>query len=175
MLSIPKETVSTPEQTLLERLFHEHFQRVYAFSRSRLDEADATDVTSEVFHAATVAIRNGESVSGAWLITVTRNKVFDHWRRAYQRKAKAHLVAGRPEDRVSWPAHWHDDPRQPAVNAALDGMNERHKSLLMLHHVDGLTIAELAQATGDSYSAIESALARARKRFSVLYEEFRDA
>lgn len=174
MLSISEEAVKSNEQ-VLEQLFHGNFRRVYAFVRSRLSEADATDITSDVFHAATAAIRRGETVSGAWLMTVARNKVFDHWRRDYQRRAKAHLIAGRPDDRVSWPHDWDDDPRREAVDAALAVLNDRHRTLLMLHHIDGLTIAELAEATGDSQSAIESALARARKRFGVIYKEYRDA
>lgn len=172
MLSISAAGVTSNDR-VLETLFHDNFDRVFGFARRRLDEADAADITADVFHAATAAIRRGELVGRSWLMAVARNKVFDHWRRSYLRRTKAHLVA-RAEDGAVWPAESHDDPRQPAVNAALEALNDRHRSLLLLHHVDGFTIADLAAATGDSESAIESALARARKRFAVLYEEFHD-
>lgn len=43
---------------------------------------------------------------------------------------------------------------------------------LLLHHVDGMTVAELADAGGRSVSATESALARARRAFRRLYHEY---
>ena len=89
----------------------------------------------------------------------------DHWRRAYRRKAKLHLTHRREADLADFPLDWAADARREAVVTALDALSERNRSLLVLHHVDGLSTAELADALGTSVRAVESALARARKKF----------
>ncbi len=156
----------------LEALYRANVRRVYGFARNRVGETDAGEIVGEVFHAAALSFRQGDGdrVTPAWLVAVARNKVNDHWRRAYRRKARRHLVHLREDELVDFPADWAEDPRRESVIAALDALSERDRSLLMLHHVDGMPIAELADLVGMSVAAIESALARARRRFRVVYE-----
>lgn len=158
---------------LLEAIYRRNVRRVHGFARNRLDAEAAADVTSEVFHAAAIAFRDdrGDLVTDAWLMAVVRNKVNDHWRRAYRRKAKHHLTHRRRDDAVEFPVDWNDDPRRADVLRALDALPERDRSLLVLHHVDGMTTTDLAQDLAMSVAAIESALARARRRFRSVYDE----
>lgn len=168
--------IHTADQQLMDDIYRANAGRVYSFARNRLAEEDAVDVMSEVFCAAALAVRddNVDAVTTSWLMAVTRNKVYDHWRKAYRRKAKKHLVQGRKEDHVTVPLDWYEDPRRPRVVSALDRLTPRHRSLLVLHHIDGMSIAELAEASGETRRAIESALARARRRFATLYKESDD-
>lgn len=70
---------------------------------------------------------------------------------------------------MSFPDEWHEDPRRPYVVAALDQLRDDQRSLLVLHHVDGMSVAELAESSGRSVAATESALARARRAFRRVY------
>lgn len=155
----------------LEEIYRANVRRVYGFAHHRVGDGDAMDVVSETFHAAALAVRDGriDQVTTAWLMAVARNKIADHWRRAYRRKARLQLIRPPPEDLVAFPDHWHEDPRRPEVIAALDRIRDDQRSLLVLHHVDGMSVAELAELTGRSPSAVESALARARRAFRRMY------
>ncbi len=70
---------------------------------------------------------------------------------------------------TEFPHDWAEDPRRAEVLAAFDRMPEKDRSLLVLHHVDGMSTGELAEAAGKSVAAIESALARARRKFREAY------
>lgn len=165
--------MSTNPTTLsrLEQVYRDNVRRVHGYAHHRVGPNDALDIVAEVFHAAAMAARDGRihQVTTPWLMAVTRNKVADHWRRAYRRKAKAHLLHLREADVTTFPHDWHEDPRRPAVLAALDRLRPRDRALLVLHHVDGLAVAELAELLGMSVSACESALARARRAFRDRY------
>lgn len=160
-----------PDATRFETLYRKNVRVVNAYACARLGRDAGEDVTAEVFHAAVVAIRSGQenSVTPSWLMAVTRNKVIDRWRVAGRRKAKAHLLSPRRDELAVFPADWADDDRRDAVIDALGAIKERHRMLLVLHHVDGMPIAEIADALEQSEEAIESALARARQAFRREY------
>ena len=164
-----EETRVAVDIDAFDDLYRANIRGVYAYAAARLGADDADDVTAEVFHAAVVAFRSGrsEQVTPAWLMAVTRNKVIDRWRKAERRMAKAHLL--RPPDdelRVAWA----DDERRERVLATLHALKHRHRSLLILHHVEAMPIADIAAATGQSPSAVESALKRARAAFRRHYQ-----
>lgn len=145
---------------------------MYSFAAQRLGPSEAEDVTSEVFQAAALAHRDrpDSPLTTGWLIAVCKNKVVDRWRAQSVRKSKAHLIVER-FGRGSAPAADRSiDLRDTAVLAALDRVSDRHRTLLILHHIDGMPIAELADATGLSRVAIESTLARARRSFRRAFD-----
>ncbi|MEM7340081.1 MAG: sigma-70 family RNA polymerase sigma factor [Actinomycetota bacterium] len=158
-----------------ESLYRENVRVVNAYASARLGRDAGEDVTAEVFHAAVAAYRSGkeDTVTPSWLMAVTRNKVIDRWRAAGRRKAKAHLVEAQVGDTATFPAGWAHDDRRDAVFDALDGLNPRHRMLLILHHVDGMPIVEMADALQQSSEAIESALVRARSAFRRVYRDHR--
>ena len=60
----------------------------------------------------------------------------------------------------------HDDILQ-----AMRGLPATQRAALIMHHVDGLSIKEVAAAMDRSETAIESLLSRGRERFRALYLE----
>lgn len=155
-----------------EALYRKMLPVVHRFAATRLGEADGEDVASEVFHAAAVALRDGrsETVTPAWLMAVTRNKVIDRWRTAERRSAILLLNRGRTEDHVDFPSDWSSDPRREDVLAALDRCRSSDRTLLVLHYLDGMPAPALAEAMSCSVSAMESRLARARRAFRRHYQ-----
>ena len=166
-----EQPTSMSETSRFEALYRDNVRVVNAYACARLGRDAGEEVTAEVFHAAVVAFRSGQedSVTPSWLMAVTRNKVVDRWRTAGRRKAKAHLLFARRDDLASFPADWATDDRRDAVFDALGAIKKRHRVLLILHHVDGLPIAEISESLGESEAAIESALARARQAFRREY------
>ena len=66
--------------------------QVYGFALARCgDRALAEDVTQEAFAAAVTAYQAGrtDAFGTPFLLTVARNKLVDHWRRAQREEAKA--------------------------------------------------------------------------------------
>lgn len=127
---------------------------------------------SEVFQAAALAQRDrpDNELTTGWLISVCKNKVIDRWRAESVRQSKSHMVVERFGRFAVPPPDQALDLRDSSVLLALDRTSDRHRTLLILHHIDGMPISELCTATGLSKSAIESALARARRSFRREYE-----
>lgn len=172
MTSVRSErSVATPEAERFEVLYRENVRVVNAYACARLGRDAGEELTAEVFHAAVVAFRSGQehSVTPSWLMAVTRNKVIDKWRMASRRKAKDALLRPRREDLATFPSDWSRDDRRDAVVDALGAIKERHRMLLILHHVDGMPIREIAKSQGKTDEAIESALVRARIAFRRAY------
>lgn len=162
----------TAGPSALESVYRTNVRRVYSYACARLGRAEGEDLTGEVFHAAAVAFVDGrgEQVTPAWLMAVTRNKVIDRWRRAERRMAKAHLLplADEPPDPALLSL---DMERRERVLDALSALSHRHRRLLVLHHMEAMSVPEIAEMTGESRRAVESALARARRAFSAVYEQ----
>lgn len=158
-------------ETAFEQFYRDNVRAIHAFAALRLGQDDAADLTAEVFHAAALLVSDGrgDDLSTAWLYGVARNKIIDQWRKATVRAAKAHLIRLRRDEAADFPPDWASDARREQVLDALDQLTPRHRALLILHHVEGLPIAEVVEVLGSTPAATESALARARAAFRRAY------
>jgi RNA polymerase sigma-70 factor (ECF subfamily) len=157
-----------------ERIYNANVGHVYNYVAVRLGPTEAEDVTATVFHAAVVAWRDGrrERVTPAWLMAVTKNKVIDRWRQAERRRAKTHLLA--VSQTPEWPDAWSDPAHRQVVLDCLDKLSAPDRVLLILRHVDGLSVREIAAEAGRTITAVESQLARARRGFRRHYEDMEE-
>lgn len=60
--------------------------------------------------------------------------------------------------------------REEQVAAALDALTEREEAVLRAKYLEGMSVAEIAVARGDTPKAIESLLSRARQAFREVYQ-----
>ena len=134
---------SPPIVDSFETIYRSQVAAVFGYAAARLGRGAAEDITAEVFHAAVQRIRSGADVSPAWLMTVTRNKVIDHWRRAERQQRWLRLVHSVKE--APDPAHEvaAGEMRRDIV-AALD-QSSKHRLLLLLHYVDGPVVVVTAR------------------------------
>lgn len=151
---------------IFDALYRASIDRVYFYARARLGPDEAEDVASEVFTAALLALErgNGSSVTEGWLMSVTRNKVVDRWRAAHRRMLKRHLFV-QPAQVDTGPSGLALD----GVTLALDQLSLKHRSVLVLHYLDGYPMAEVADLLGVSLEAARSSIARARRSFKSVY------
>jgi RNA polymerase sigma-70 factor (ECF subfamily) len=147
---------------------------VFAYVLRRCgDRALAEDLTSDVvLRAVRETKRTGAVVTPAWLTTVARNRLVDHWRSAAREDRRLRLAWS---DRD--PDEWLDTGTAPdpdAVREVMRGLRPDHQAALALRYLDDLSVPEVADALGRSVHATESLLARARRAFRTSYTEQTD-
>lgn len=150
-------------------IFAEALPVVYGYVRRRCGSDDlAEELTGRTFVRATTACTTGnvDEPTVAWLITIARNLLVDHWRR----EAVAERVRGAVEP-IGRPA----DPWNAVLDASraeslLAELKPDHRSALTLRYLDDLPVNDVADALGRSVHATESLLVRARAALRQGYE-----
>jgi RNA polymerase sigma-70 factor (ECF subfamily) len=145
----------------------------YLFGRCGGDVALTEELTQQAFLQA---IRRREAYDGradpmTWLIAIGRNALIDHVRRV-EREERRHLrllVRVLPSGEPGGDRQSRDE--QQLILDVLAGLPLSQRTALVLHHVDGLSVREVAKALGRSEGAVEQLLNRGRGRFRALYEE----
>ncbi len=140
-------------------LYDAHVRDVYRYvHRMCLDHSMAEDVTQDVFVAA---LREANVVvSVGWLMRSARNRLIDIIRREANYRDKLLVLTRDLNDQAG-------DESGALIESlrmrnALADLRPDHRISLMLHYVDGCSVAELAQALGRSYRGAEGLLSRAR-------------
>ena len=140
---------------------------VYSYLASRVGERGAAeDLTQDVFIVGAHRAANGDPVDLPWLIGVARHKLIDHWRAKGRQDRNLTLVRSATQTR---PADEPDVFEPGPASLVLAGLNPTYRAALVLRHVDGLTVASIADHLGRSVEATEQILSRARATFRVNY------
>jgi RNA polymerase sigma-70 factor (ECF subfamily) len=145
----------------------------YLFGRCGGDASLAEDLTQQAFMQA---VRHRDSYDGrsdpvTWLIAVGRNRLIDHLRRQEreERRRLRLVVREIPASRSPETMQPHDE-RADIVDA-LRRLPAGQRAALILHHVDDLSIREVATTLHRTEGAVEALLSRGRARFREIYEE----
>lgn len=132
----------------------------YVFRMLR-QEAEAADVTQEVFTQALVHLREGRvDRTAPWLYRVARNAVYRHLRNRKLRHSKESCVA-RPEEspEIEDPLERHE--LQAILEDELDQLPADDRSLLVLHYFNGLSQRDIAACLEVPRTTVASRLQRA--------------
>lgn len=150
----------------LAHLFEAESAGVFGFVMARCGcRATAQDLVAETFMQAGERFNAGRGVevTPAWLRTVARRRLIDHWRKEERgRNRFARLRAERP----AAPPPDLDD----SVDRALASLSSRQRAVLTLRYLDDYSVTEVAEALDLSYKAAESLLARAKRSFADAYQ-----
>ena len=153
----------------LVRLYDRSVGDVYGYLVSRCGSAaTAEDLTSEVFMAAVDAVRRERvpEMTVAWLISVARNKLVDHWR--HQEVVQRQLAVVE-DDTVD--DEWDVVLDRLLAERTLAVLGAHHRAALTLRYLDGLSVPEVAHVLGRTVHATEALLVRARAAFRRAYGE----
>ena len=135
---------------------------ILSFARRRVGVTRADEILSDVELAALRATHSGRQISAGWLITVARNKVIDHWRRAERHER---LIERMKAQCPVLEPHADEFVGETPVTVTLRSLRPQHRSILVRHYVHGEPVGAMARSDGMSYRAMESAMARARRAF----------
>jgi RNA polymerase sigma-70 factor (ECF subfamily) len=169
----PSSSTAPPDLATLRAICAEAVPKVYGWIFRRCGDVTlAEDLTSDTILAAATRVRDGRGteVTTAWLMTVARTKLVDHWRRAGREQRRLQLWSARDDGRVPWSG----DLSSTRTWTALCELDPAHQAALALRYLDDLPIPEVAHALGRSVHATESLLTRAKSAFRRAYAECSD-
>lgn len=161
-------------QQEIETLYTEHHPWLQGWLRRRLDNAcDASDLAQDVFMKL---LRRGEPVQAraprAFLATVAKGLVVEHWRRRELETAWLETLATLPEAQAPSP-----EIRLVfletllEIDRLLDAMKPAVREAFLLAQLDGLTCPQIALRLGISLSTVERYLAKAlRSCYALQFE-----
>ena len=140
--------------------------------RAGLPDAEADDVCQEIFWRIFLALPRfrGESRLSTWICTLALRRIVDHRRSPARRDvpAGAPTDAGfpRPRDRDPRPSSPETDAvlaqRRQRVRAALDGLPEPARSVLVAYYLGEMPVADIARALEMPLGTVKTHLHRGR-------------
>ena len=169
-LSIEPLTIGTREGRFTA-LYQNYAGEIHAYCIRRVPAGEAEDVVAEVF---TVAWRRLDEVDPTsvrgWLYGVARGVLSNSWRSSRRRNRLRERLVAQTDRRL---ATDHDNAGSgEAVLAAMGGLNERDREILLLWTWEELTGPEIAVALGISEAAVHQRIHRARKRLAQTLQEY---
>jgi len=182
------ERAQDGDRQAFQKLVEKYQRKVYGVCIGMLkDEADSKDVSQEVFIKVYRYIDNFnfESSFYTWLYRITVNKCIDFIRKQKRKKEVDYddeiLRDGDVEgDEHILPSRLGIDPdkaygrKELRANMlkALETLSEKHRTILVLREVEGLSYLEMAEVLDVSKGTVMSRLYHARRYFQEAVEEY---
>jgi len=154
--------------------YEEALPRVYGYILHRVggSVAVAEDLTQETFLAAVSELKKGRRVETPipWMYGIARHKLIYYYRQQERSETPVaevdHVVDHLPRDDNG------SEARELAMTA-LAALPASQRAALVLRHLDGFSVPEVATMLGKSVEAVESLLSRGRITFRRAYAEAR--
>jgi RNA polymerase sigma factor (sigma-70 family) len=143
------------------RLYAEHFEAVRRYAWRR-EPSLADDVVSETFLTAWRRLEDVPAAPRPWLIGIARNVRLNLRRGSRRQQA----VAGRMMDEQTSVSAEDPQDEDSVVRAALAGLSDRDREVLMLAVWDDLDREAIAAVMGCSKANVSLRLHRARRHFA---------
>lgn len=156
----------------LDRLAARYRGRLFAFALAMLQHPDnAEDVAQETLVRGFARLRSyrGRGKFRAWLFQIAANLCRDRHRR---RAAHFEVALDSLPDLAARSDFPSEVALRTVVFAALGRLPERYRGPVVLHYMEGLTIAETAAALGRTQTSVRVQLWRARTRLARELADF---
>ena len=154
--------------------YDETFDDLYRYVRWRCggqkDWAD--EIVQDTWLTAVRRVRRFDPRKGsflAWLRGIAANLLRNDLRKRRRLPKFQQSADGQTGDISKGGSPWEDRYREEEVAAALDALSEREEAVLRAKYLEGLSVAEIASARGETPKAVESLLSRARQAFRKVY------
>jgi RNA polymerase sigma-70 factor (ECF subfamily) len=157
-------------------LFRRTHRGIYNFVRQMVHDADdAADLTQEIYVRAYKGLKTlrADEAFLVWLHRIALNVVRDAQKHNVQTTVSLDDSADGddPSPRIADIPDWSQEPErivlaeatQEAVRQAVRSLPEIHRSVVTMHHLEGMEVTAIAQVLGVSPGTVLSRLARARE------------
>lgn len=144
-----------------ELLFERFSRRLVRFLTNMVGPTQAKDLAQITFlkvHENRHRYRVGASVA-SWIFTIARNSALDFLRSAPKRRE----VYGGDDDAPA-PERAHDRLRDDLVRAAIHGLPDDQRQVILLHWYGGLTFEEVGEVVGATGAAVRVRAHRAYQK-----------
>jgi len=135
---------------------------------------DAEDVAQEALVAAWQQLPNfrAQSSFSTWLYRIVTHRALNRVQR--QHPSNSLDVIGDVADACAGPAvRLERDLMKDAITDAIQALPPAQRITVVLHHLEGLSYAEVAAVTDSSVAAVRSHLFRARRTLGVALQQWR--
>jgi RNA polymerase sigma-70 factor (ECF subfamily) len=183
--------MEAPDETLMlayqggdagafETLYGRHKGRLYRFMLRSVKSPEQVDELFQDVWMRVVEARGRYEASAkftTWLYTIAHNRMMDHFRRNSLRavdsiddvQEAAEALPVRPGEQPEAQAETREDLRRLA--AAIAALPHAQREVFVMSEESGMSVPEIAEATGDNVEAVKSRLRYALKK---LREALRD-
>lgn len=160
----PDDRVSAPDSSL-DRLYREHATRLFRFFSRRAGTIEAPDLVHEAF-VRMVGTEPGQARAaespGAYLTRIATNLLRDRAKMAVRRSAALHSTYDDREHSGVDPHELLDHREKLArLDAGVQRLNQRTREIFLLHRVEGLTYAQIAEEMGMSVKGVKKQMMKA--------------
>lgn len=169
---------SSDKEHAFVKIYHAHIDEVYqyVFLRTGLEPFLAEEITQEIFLDVFKGFDKfrGLCSERTWVFKITRNKVYDYYRKQYKQCLETICIDAEPSVQIS-------DTKQDieffiqrsykskCTLECLNRLPEHYKIILLLKYLDGRSVKEIAHITDKSNKSIDSVLQRAKSAFRKQY------
>lgn len=146
------------EQVLL--LYPAMYRLAFAYVKNRDDAMDVVQESACKAIAGADALKNG-GASKSWLFRITVNAALDVLRRRGRETAAQELPETGREDAY----------RDLDTLRALDALDERERTVVVLRFFEDLKLQEIADVTGENLNTVKTVLYRSLKKLKIRLTE----
>ncbi|MBR2929566.1 MAG: RNA polymerase sigma factor [Oscillospiraceae bacterium] len=159
---------SSSREALIAAAYDRHANMLYRVAMSHLGNSeDAQDAVQDAFarYISAAPTFSDEEQERAWLIRVTVNRSLDLLR---QKKVRSYVPL---EEAGEIAAETQEEDGLHSLLQTLAHIPEKHRSAIVLHHLEGFPVEKTAQMLGISVSAVKMRLSRGREALKELLQE----
>jgi len=160
------EKAQAGDRHAFEQLYHSHCDRIYALCWRMCggDKALAEDMLQDAFVRAWSKLHlfRGDSKFGTWMHRLTVNVILSD-KRIRVKRLQREQELGEGIERTMVGAHDVSAGLRRDLEAAIAGLPERARTVLVLYDIEGYRHAEIADMTGMAVGSSKAQLHRARK------------
>ena len=155
-----------------QQLTEQLMQKIHAHAYYRLGNiADAEDVTQEAFlklWKVAPSWKQDKAQVSTWLYRVVSNLCKDRYRRA---TLEGLISVQAPSNESQSPIYKIEEGiRQKALYTAMSALPEGQRLAVQFRHIDELTNPQIAEIMGVSVEAIESLIARGKRKLTKILQ-----
>ena len=151
----------------LRAAYDQYGPLVYSICRRSVVEAQANDITQEVFIAAWRHRSRFDSSRGGlapWLTGITRNKIIDHFRSVGREDRRIDKVKNTPQPPEQSEQQLEELTLRMLLVEAIDELPDRARAVISMAFFDEMTHVEIAARTGIPLGTVKSDIRRSLEK-----------